>query len=259
MSRYTTLVEAFVGLADTLVSDYDAVDLGQRLIDAAMEILPISAAGILLASPPPPPSPPELRVFATSSEHTRLLELLQLEANAGPCLQAYHSGLPVLVKDLTVDSGRWPAFADRAAQYGYISVAALPMRLRNQRVGALNLFGLKMLSISDIAVGQGLADVATIGILHARDAAEFERVNAEGELVNQQLQAALKSRVVIEQAKGILAERGHVDVDSAFQQLRNYARREGWGLADLARAVVESSDTYAEKILQVRPHDDKDN
>jgi hypothetical protein len=235
MDRYEQLAHAFVGLADTLVADYDVVELAQQLIDSSMTLLPIAAAGIVLAD-----IQGELRVFASSSEQTRLLELLQLEADVGPCLLAYRTGKAVLVDDLGVDSQRWPAFAERAAEYNYRSVSALPLRLRDERVGALNLFRTEAgaLSSTDVAIGQALADVAAIGILH-------QRILTHSEVVNQQLQAALNTRVIIEQAKGVIAERGSVDMDVAFGLLRSYARSTQQRLADLARAVVEGADTTA--------------
>jgi hypothetical protein len=240
MDRYEQLAAAFVGLADTLVADYDIVDLAQRLIDNAMELLPIAAAGILLADPYG-----RLHVFASSSEQTRLLELLQVEADAGPCLQAYRSGTAFLVHDLDTDRQRWPAFAERAAQYGYRSAFALPLRLRDERLGAVNLFRLQAgpLPMSDIAIGQALADVAAVGILH-------QRLIARAGVVNEQLQVALNSRVIIEQAKGVLAERGGIAMDRAFTLLRGHARRTNQHLSDVARAVVDGADTAA--ILNAR-------
>ncbi len=233
MNNYSQLAQAFVGLADTLVDDYDAVELAQQLVDNSMVLLPIAAAGILIGD-----IHGELHVLASSSEETRLLELLQVEADLGPCLLAYRTGAQVVVEDLRVDPQRWPDFAERAAQYGYRSVVALPLRLRHERVGALNLFGNEIGSLGkrDIEVGQALADVATIGILH-------QRILTHSELINQQLQSALNTRVIIEQAKGVLAERGSVDMDQAFTMLRNYARATRQRLADVAHAVVEHGDT----------------
>jgi hypothetical protein len=233
MDRYERLANAFVGLADTLVADYDVIELAQQLIDSTMALLPIAAAGILLGDPSG-----GLHVFASSSEQSRLLELLQVEADVGPCLEAYRSGQPVLVENLAADAARWPAFAERADEYGFRSLVALPLRLRNERVGALNLFleGTGPMTSADVAVGQALADVATIGILH-------QRILTRSELVNQQLQTALNTRLIIEQAKGVLAERGTIDMDRAFNLLRGHARRTNRRLADLARAVVDGAET----------------
>ena len=233
MDRYERLANAFVGLADTLVADYDVIELAQQLIDSTMTLLPIAAAGILLGD-----AKGELHVFASSSEQTRLLELLQVEADVGPCLEAYRTAQPMLVDDLAANSARWPAFARRAAEYDFRSVMALPLRLRSERVGALNLFRAETgpMTAADLSVGQALADVATIGILH-------QRILTRSELVNQQLQTALNTRLVIEQAKGVLAERANLDMDTAFNMLRGHARRTNRRLAELAREVVDGADT----------------
>ncbi|KAA0096702.1 ANTAR domain-containing protein [Mycolicibacterium sp. P1-18] len=233
MDRYERLAGAFVGLADTLVADYDAIELAQQLIDNSMELLPISAAGILLGD-----ARGALHLFASSSEESRLLELLQVEADVGPCLDAYRSGEAVHVENLAATSAQWPAFAQRAAEYGFRAVVALPLRLRTERIGALNLFlqDTGPMQQADVAVGQALADVATIGIVH-------QRLLSRSEQVNQQLQTALNTRLIIEQAKGVLAERGTLDMDRAFNLLRQHARRTNRRLADLAREVVDGAPT----------------
>ncbi len=235
MDDYGRLAQAFVGLADTLVADYDAVEVSQQLIESSMSLLPIAAAGLLIGD-----VHGELHVLASSSEETKLLELLQLQSNAGPCLVAYRTGQPVLIEDLNLEPERWPAFAKQAAEYRYRSVSALPLRLRNERVGALNLFRTEAgaMSPTDISVGQALADVATVGILH-------QRTLTHADLISQQLQGALNSRVIIEQAKGVLAERGSIDMDRAFVLLRAHARKTQQRLADVARAVVNNADTSA--------------
>lgn len=234
MNNYRQLAQAFVGLADTLVDDYDVVELAQQLIDNSMVLLPIAAAGILIGD-----IHGELHVLASSSEETRLLELLQIEAGLGPCLLSYRTGTQVVVEDLRVDDPqRWPGFAARAAEYNYRSVVALPLRLRDERVGALNLFSndIGSLAQGDIDVGQALADVATIGILH-------QRVLTQSDVINQQLQSALNTRIIIEQAKGVIAERGSVDMEQAFTMLRVHARTTRQRLSDVAHAVVEHADT----------------
>ncbi|MET0473923.1 MAG: GAF and ANTAR domain-containing protein [Mycobacterium sp.] len=233
MDRYERLANAFVGLADTLVADYDVIELAQQLIDTSMNVLPITAAGILLGD-----SKGELHVFASSSEQTRLLEVLQVEADVGPCLEAYRAGEPVTAADLSAAAARWPAFAERATEYGFRSVTALPLRLRTERVGALNLFRAEVgdMPPADVSVAQALADVAAIGILH-------QRILTRSEMVNQQLQMALNTRLIIEQAKGVLAERGGLDMDQAFKVLRAHARSTSTRLADLARSVVDGADT----------------
>ena len=235
MDDYGRLAQAFVGLADTLVADYDPIELSQQLIESSMALLPIAAAGLLIGD-----VHGNLHVLASSSEEIRLLELLQVQADAGPCLVAYGTGQQVLVDDLDLESQRWPAFAKQAAEYHYRSVSALPLRLRDERVGALNLFRTEVgaMSPTDISVGQALADVATVGILH-------QRTLTHSHLISQQLQGALNSRVIIEQAKGVLAERGSIDMDRAFVLLRAHARKTQQRLADVARAVVDNADTSA--------------
>ena len=230
-TREGLLTQAFVRLADTLVADYDVIELCQQLVNDSIELLPASAAGLLLGD-----HHDSLEVLVSTSEQTRLLELFQLQADAGPCLDAYRTGEQVLVPQLAAHSHRWPLFADRVLSEGFRAVYALPMRLRDQHIGAVNLFSTDAgaLSDSDIAIAQALADVATIGILH-------QRVLARSEVINQQLQSALNTRIVIEQAKGVLAERGQVDMHTAYTMLREHARSTQQRLADLARAVVEGT------------------
>jgi GAF domain-containing protein len=172
--------------------------------------------------------------MAASSEQTRLLELFQLQGEQGPCLDCFHSGEPVSATDLATQSQRWPLFARAALNTGYRSVHALPLRLRQQILGALNLFGDKPGALSEpvARLGQALADMATITILHERALRESEHVAA-------QLQTALVSRIVIEQAKGVLAERGDLTMDDAFQVLRKHARDHNLRLHDVARGIVE--------------------
>jgi hypothetical protein len=228
---YGLLAETFKRLADNLVDDYDVIELSQQLVDSSVALLPVTSVGLLICD-----SQGDLHVLASSSEEARLLETLQLAADLGPCLLAYRSGQQVVVEDLGIDSERWPAFAERAAEYNYHSVCALPLRLRDEHVGALNLFREEFGSLSpaDIAVGQALADMAAIGILH-------QRVVTRSEMITQQLQTALNTRVVIEQAKGVLAERGAVGMETAFTLMRSHARRTHQKLADLARGVVENT------------------
>jgi hypothetical protein len=233
MDRYEQLASAFVGLADTLVADYDVVEFAQRLVDNLTALLPVSEAGIMLGD-----ANGRLHVFASSSESTRLLELLQVEANAGPCLEAYFTRDAVLVPEIQEAQQRWPAFAERAGEYGFSAAFALPLRLRDESVGAVNLLRVQAghMSNSDLAVGQALSDVAAMGILH-------QRMLMRAEVVNQQLHCALNTRTIIEQAKGVLAERGAIDMDQSFALLRAHARRTNQRLADLARAVVGGADT----------------
>lgn len=230
-NRESVLAEAFVGLADTLVAGYDVIDLLHRLTEVSVELLDVDAAGLLLSD-----QRNNLHMMASSSESSRLLELFQLQNHEGPCLDCYRTGSPVAALDLADAAGRWPRFAAHAQLEGFHSVHALPMRLRTETIGALNLFGNRPgeLPAADLRVGQALADVATIGILQ-------ERAVHRGEVLAEQLQAALNSRVIIEQAKGVLAERGDVDMHQAFNRLRQHARTHNSRLSDVARAVVEGT------------------
>ncbi len=225
------LSETFVELTDTLVAGFDVIDFLHVLTGRSVELLDVSAAGLLLADPRG-----ELRVVAASSEAARLLELFQLQSDQGPCLDCYRTGQPVTVTDLTTGAGRWPRFAAGARDAGFTAVQALPMRLREQVIGALNLFRAAPgpFDPADVRVGQALADVATISLLH-------ERGMRHGEILNEQLQAALDSRVIIEQAKGILAERLGLDMDRAFGLLRDFARSRNLRLSGLAGALVDGT------------------
>jgi GAF domain-containing protein len=226
------LSETFVELADTMVVGFDVIDFLHMLTDRSVRLLDVSEAGLLLADPRG-----ELRVVAASSERARLLELFQIQSDQGPCLDCFRTGQPVAVADLSAATRRWPRFAPAAQEAGFASVQALPMRLRDQIIGALNLFRATpgVFDQTDMRVGQALADVATISLLN-------ERSLRRSETLNEQLQTALNSRVTIEQAKGKLAERMQLDMDQAFSVLRRYARTRNVRLSDLARAFVDGSE-----------------
>jgi transcriptional regulator with GAF, ATPase, and Fis domain len=233
------LSETFVELTDTLVAGFDVIDFLHVLTDRSVQLLDVSAAGLLLADPRGELRG-ELRVVAASSQAARLLELFQLQNDQGPCLDCFRSGRPVAAADLAAEAARWPRFAPAAREAGFAAVQALPMRLREQVIGALNLFRADpgALAPADIRVGQALADVATISLLH-------ERSMRHSDTLNEQLQTALNSRVVIEQAKGKLAERLGVDMDQAFSLLRDRARVSNRRLSDLARAFVDGTETLS--------------
>ncbi|MEG8181186.1 GAF and ANTAR domain-containing protein [Nocardia terpenica] len=234
---------ALVRLVDTLVADYDPVDLTQELVETTVELLPADAAGLHLAD-----GRGELQVLASTSEQTRMLELLQTQAASGPCLQAFRTAEQVFVADLDTTSQNWPEFAEHAVRQGFHGIYALPMRLRSDCIGALNLFTRRadVLGADDLRIAQALADFATIGILHAR-------ILADSLAVNEQLNRALNSRIVIEQAKGMLAERGGLDMDIAFQRLRGYARDHNRRLAELAHAVVDRTIKLESIIGEAHP------
>lgn len=242
MTRETVLARTFVELADTLVDDFDVVDLLTRLADRCVEILDVDAAGIMLARPDG-----QLRVMASSSEAMRVLELFEVQAQEGPCLDCHHSGEPVVNQDLATVNGRWPQFAPEALAAGFRSVHALPMRLRGTVIGALNLFraGPGEMDPADLEAAQALADVATIAILQHRSI-------LEAQVINDQLTHALNSRIVIEQAKGMVAERLNLDVERSFAVLRGHARNHNLRLADIAEAIIAG--TLAASALD-RPND----
>jgi hypothetical protein len=227
-SREQELARTFAMLAGSLVEDYDIVDLLERLAEACVRLLGVRAAGLLLND-----QLGRLTVVASSSEETRLLEVFQLQNDQGPSLDCVRTGRAVVSGDLDADRSRWPVFASFAVAAGFRSVAALPMRLREQTIGGLSLFGDHAVPVApdDQRLAQALADVATTGILQQRSA---QRSTPLAE----HLQRALSSRVVIEQAKGVLAERNGTSAEAAFDSLRLYARDQNLKLTDLAVAIV---------------------
>jgi GAF domain-containing protein len=231
MPRETLLARTLVELADSLVADFDVVELLTVLADRCVDVLDVGAAGIMLASPDG-----ELRVVASSSEAMRVLELFELQAKQGPCLECYRTGTAVVNQNLVVGDDRWPRFSAEALAAGFHAVHALPMRLRGTVIGALNLFHVEPgeMRTADIDAAQAFADVATIAILQHRAA-------TEAHVLNEQLNGALNTRVVIEQAKGIVAERQSLDMEHAFATLRNHARNHNLRLVDVAIDVIGGS------------------
>lgn len=227
-SREQALADTFVALADTMVDDYDVVDLLDQLVRACVNVLGVSAAGLLLDD-----QKGNLALIASSGDETRLLELFQLQNNDGPCLDCVRTGSAVTSGNLDDDRGRWPLFVPAAAMAGFRSVAAVPLRLRDQIIGGLNLFMDSPHEVppEDRRLAQALADVATIGILQQRSL-------HRSHILSEQLQNALTSRIAIEQAKGVLAERGELTMDGAFDVLRRYARDHNLRLTEVANAVV---------------------
>lgn len=222
------LAETFVELADTLVADFDPVEFMHLLADRCITALAVDAAGILLAD-----HHGELQVVGASSERARLLELFEIQHHQGPCMECYLTSAPVTVANLGEVPQRWPEFCSVASDAGFGAVHALPMRLRTQTVGALNLFTVAEGPLSDatVRVAQAMADVATIGLLQAQ-------IISHRDLVTGQLQNALQSRVLIEQAKGVLAERLHIDMGQAFESLRRYSRNHHLYLSKVAEGVI---------------------
>jgi GAF domain-containing protein len=231
MPREALLARTLVELADTLVDDFDVAELLTLLTHRCVEVLDVSAAGLMLRAPEG-----DLRVMASSSEAMRLLELFELQSQEGPCLDCYRSGAPVVNQHLATVDRRWPHFAPVALEAGFQSVHALPMSLRGVAIGSLNLFRAHEggMEDADVVAAQAFADVATIAILQ-------HRAVLEAQVINQQLSQALNSRIVIEQAKGMLAERAGLDMEQAFGGLRNYARGHNLRLVDVAQAVIDGT------------------
>lgn len=233
------LAEVFVEVADTLIDDFDLVEFLQMLTNRAAELVGARAVGLLLAD-----VDGRLRFMAASSEEVRLLELFQLQAGEGPCLDAFRNGAPVRNADLGAAVDRWPLFAARASAKGFRSVHAMPLRLRRTVIGAMGVFGCETgnLDSKDAHTVQALADVATIALVQ-------QRTIREAETLTEQLQSALNSRVVIEQAKGAVAEHHGLSIDEAFHTLRSFARAHQRRLGDVAQAVLASP----EAMEKIRP------
>ncbi len=231
MTRESDVVRSLVEMADTLVDDYDVVDLLTGLTARCVNLLGVSAAGVMLASPAG-----GLGLVASSSEAMRLLELFELQEEEGPCLDAFRSGERVNQEGLRGGSGRWPSFSAAAVQAGFQSALALPLRLREVTLGALNLLSTSTAPIeeADIIVARAFADLATLSILQ-------HRASTEAQQLNEQLSSALTSRIVIEQAKGVISERAGIGLAEAFGRMRNYARHHNLRLTDVAQAAVNGS------------------
>jgi transcriptional regulator with GAF, ATPase, and Fis domain len=230
------LVQAFVELADTLVDEFDVVDFLQVLTERCVELVDTDAAGLMLDD-----QRGNLQVIAYTDESARLLELFELQRDQGPCLECFATGRIIANIDLEEADGRWPLFADAARNAGFATSHAVPLRLRQQVIGALNLFTIerKRLDHDQLVVAQGLADIATIGLLH-------ERAIRDQVVLSEQLQTALHSRILIEQAKGVLSARAATSVAEAFRLMRTYARRTGKPLTSVADAVITGSLRAAE-------------
>ena len=228
MAREQRLAEVFVELADTLVEEFDVIDFLQTLTERCVELVDTDAAGLMLDD-----QRGNLQVVAYTNESARLLELFELQKAEGPCVDCFATGQVIANVDLAAPRGRWPVFTEAALGSGFSYSHALPLRLRRQVLGALNLFTVERRRLSEehLAVAQGMADIATIGLLH-------ERALRDQVVLAEQLQTALHSRIVIEQAKGVLAARAGISVGEAFSRMRAHARGQGKQLTAVAEAVV---------------------
>jgi GAF domain-containing protein len=231
MTRESDVVRSLVEMADTLVDDYDVIDLLTGLTGRCVSLLDVSAAGVMLVSPAG-----SLGLVASSSEAMRLLELFELQAQEGPCLDAFRTGDPIGHVNLVVESGRWPKFSAAARRAGFASAVALPLRLREVTLGALNLLSVSgtPMRTADVIVARAFADLAALSIVQHRASVEAQRVN-------EQLSSALTSRIVIEQAKGVISERAGTGLAEAFSRLRTFARNNNQRLTDVAQAAVDGT------------------
>jgi GAF domain-containing protein len=227
------LAQVFVEVSDTLIDEFDLLEFLHLLTMRTAELAAASVVGLVLAD-----KNGNLQFMAASQEDARLLELFQIQNDEGPCLDAFRSGAPVVNTDLREDSHRWPLFAPHATAAGFRSVHAFPLRLRNEVIGALNVFGAEdgaLLDAEDVPLVQALADMASIALLQ-------ERTIRESRVLTEQLQGALNSRVIIEQAKGAIAQSRGLSVDEAFTLIRAYARSNNRRLGEVAQAVVTNMD-----------------
>jgi len=230
MATQERVGEVFVELADTLVDVFDVVEFLTTLAHRTAELLGATEAGVVLVD-----EAGALRSVASSSETARLLDLFELQNQEGPCLDSFRSGTPIVNASLEAPD-RWPTFGPEARRLGFRFAHAVPMRLRERIIGAVNIFTTDDAHLGDaeVALAKALADIATISLLQERNV-------REARVLNEQLQAALHSRVVIEQAKGTLAERRHIEMDRAFELLRSHARDTNQKLSDVAVAVLDGT------------------
>jgi GAF domain-containing protein len=232
VAREADIVQSLVEMADTLVDDYDVIDLLTGLADRCVQLLGVAAAGVMMLASPEG----DLRLVASSSEAMRVLEVFELQAQEGPCLDAFRTGERVEHENLRPGAGRWPRFATVAVQAGFRSAFALPLRLRDMTIGAMNLFHSEPTPMdeSDVIVARAFADLAAISVVQHRAVTESQRVN-------EQLSGALASRIVIEQAKGVISERAGLDLAQAFTRLRRYARDNNLRLSEVAQAAIDGT------------------
>jgi GAF domain-containing protein len=239
VDREGAIVDAFVHLSDTLVEDYDVIDFLHYLTERCVELTDVDEVGVMIGA-----LPGRLQAVAASTERSYLLELFELQNDDGPCLDAFRGGITVNAEDLSEEAARWPKFTPRAVAAGFGSVHSVPMRLRNEVIGAVNLLCVKpgALSSDDTRLVRALSDIATVGILQQRTISEVA-------VINTHLAAALNSRIRIEQAKGVVAERAGTTVDEAFAMIRTYARSHQLGLTAVCEGIVDHTIDVHEDII----------
>ncbi|TNC21827.1 GAF and ANTAR domain-containing protein [Amycolatopsis alkalitolerans] len=227
-------------LTHTLVGEFDLLEFFQRLVAHAHESVGVAAAGLLLAG-----NGGTLTHVAASDEQARLLEVYQLQADEGPCLDCWRTGEPVRAPDLSLAADRWPRFAEEAARRGFAAAHALPVRLGGQLIGGLNLFSAKPDELAEdrFTLAQALADVAAIGLLQ-------QRALRRRELIDEQLRSTINARLAVEQAKGVLAAAREIGVEDAAVLLRGYAARHDLQLGDLAARIVRRDPSLGDLAAQ---------
>ena len=241
-SRETRITTAFVAVADTLTTDFDVIDLLHTLVEQCTTILDTDAGGLMLVD-----SAGQLELMTSTSEAADFVEVMQLNADSGPCIDCFKRGIAVSVPDIKKDGAQWPEFQRAALDKGFQSAHAIPLKLRGQIIGTMNLFAHQTgaLSVRDAAVAQALADVATIGILQ-------ERVIRESNILAEQLHRALDSRVLVEQAKGIISHSLSVSMDQAFAVLRAHARDNNLTIRSVAEGISNLSVSVESIVRPVR-------
>ena len=242
-ARERSVSAAFVAIANSLAEDYDAVDLFTGLTTHCADLLDVASAALLLAD-----ERGVLHVMAASSDATRDLETFQLQRQEGPCLDCHHDGSAILVPDLATERARWPVFVPAAIAAGFGAVHAVPMRLRDVVLGTLGLFSTRpgVLNAEDVDLAQALAHVASVALV-------ADKALSDKAAINEQLQRALQSRVILEQAKGVLAERGGLEMAEAFAVLRRHARDHNQKLSELAHSLVSRELPATEVLDHARP------
>lgn len=234
--RETQVLDAVVSLVDSLLVDFDVMDLLTELTERSAQLLDVAAAGFLLADPFD-----QLHMLAATTKQAHGLELFELQTEEGPCVECYGTGQPVSVADLGAAAERWPRFVPAAADAGFASVHAVPMRAAGLVLGTLGLFGTHAgeLSDADLLVAQTLAHIACVAILQGQAPTPTT--------VMPQLRSALSSRIVVEQAKGFLREILDISVEDAFRLLRAYSHANGEHLTDVARRLM--TDRHSRPVM----------